>query len=105
MSGRQDHIDALIALWFGEEIEITPNAHGLVICDDVLWEIGYEDEFIKLLFETEGYYAFGSGDLHALTAMDLGASAVEAVEMAMKRDVYTGGEIRTRSIISTLDKG
>lgn len=39
--------------------------------------------------------ALGSGRDHALTAMDMGASAVEAVEMAAKRDIYTGGTVRS----------
>lgn len=40
-------------------------------------------------------FAIGSGAKHALTAMDLGLDAKEAVKMAMKRDIYTGGRIRT----------
>ena len=95
LSGRQDHIEAMMSLWFGEEIEIEPNSHGFVIAENVLWEIGYDEDFVKLIFDPAEYHAFGSGDYHAITAMDMGASAVEAVQMAMKRDVYTGGEIRT----------
>jgi len=53
----------------------------------------------------EGYYiqaerpgnpvALGSGSGHALTAMDLGLGAKDAVKYAMKRDMQTGGKIRT----------
>ena len=39
--------------------------------------------------------ALGSGTDHALTAMDMGATAKEAVKMAAKRDSGTGGRIRT----------
>jgi len=39
--------------------------------------------------------ASGSGRYHALTAMDMGATAKEAIKMAMKRDPFTGGKIRT----------
>lgn len=39
--------------------------------------------------------AIGSGEQHALTAMDMGADAKTAVKMAAKRDIYTGGRIRT----------
>lgn len=42
---------------------------------------------------TEAYYAIGSGAAHAITAMDCGKSAVQAVQMAMKRDTNTGGRI------------
>lgn len=37
------------------------------------------------------YYAVGSGSYYAMAAMDAGASAVEAVEIAMRRDPYSGG--------------
>lgn len=37
--------------------------------------------------------SIGSGSVFALAAMDAGASAEEAVKIAMKRDVYSGGEI------------
>lgn len=38
--------------------------------------------------------AAGSGYAHAMTAMDCGLSAIEAVKMAAKRDTGTGGKIR-----------
>ncbi len=38
--------------------------------------------------------AIGSGCDHAFTAMDMGATAEEAVRMAAKRDTCTGGKIR-----------
>lgn len=37
--------------------------------------------------------SIGSGSVLALAAMDAGASAEDAVKIAMKRDVYSGGEI------------
>ena len=37
--------------------------------------------------------SIGSGSVFAIAAMDAGASAEEAVKIAMKRDVYSGGEI------------
>lgn len=36
--------------------------------------------------------SIGSGSVFAIAAMDAGASAEEAVKIAMKRDVYSGGE-------------
>lgn len=42
---------------------------------------------------TSEYYAIGSGMDFALAAMDTGASAREAVEIACQRDVYSGGLI------------
>jgi ATP-dependent protease HslVU (ClpYQ) peptidase subunit len=44
--------------------------------------------------EVDGdYYAIGSGACHAITAMDCGKGAVDAVRMAMKRDMNTGGRV------------
>ena len=39
--------------------------------------------------------AIGSGQHFAYTAMDMGATAKEAVQMAMKRDPATGGRVRS----------
>ena len=51
-----------------------------------------EGEFLKE--EATNPSAIGSGRYHAYTAMDMGASAEEAVKMAAKRDLCTGGTIR-----------
>jgi len=40
-------------------------------------------------------YAIGSGTPFAFAAMDMGASAEKAVEMAARRDTSTGGRVRT----------
>jgi len=40
-------------------------------------------------------YAIGSGTSYAFAAMDMGASAVKAVEMAARRDTNTGGRGQT----------
>lgn len=59
--------------------------------------------------------SIGSGSVYALAAMDAGASAEEAVKIAMKRDVFSGGTITTvqleeepdeitREIAESLDK-
>ena len=48
---------------------------------------------------TGRYYATGSGAAHAWTALDLGCTAVEAVKMAIKRNIYTGGRVRTHKVM------
>jgi len=47
---------------------------------------------------SKSVFAIGSGQDHALTAMDCGLSAKEAIKMAAKRDVNTGGRVRTFKI-------
>lgn len=51
------------------------------------------DELCMVEEVNDEYYAVGSGACHAITALDCGKSAVEAVRMAMKRDMNTGGRV------------
>lgn len=44
------------------------------------------------------YYATGSGSLLALGAMAVGATSKQAVEAAIKHDLYSGGTVRTLSV-------
>lgn len=44
-------------------------------------------------------YAQGSGDKWALSALDHGKTAKEAVEYAMTRDVYSGGKVHVYDIV------
>jgi hypothetical protein len=61
------------------------------------------DVFECAIDKDEGYWscavtcpiALGSGSRHALTAMDCGLSAKDAVKMAIKRDANSGGRVRT----------
>lgn len=41
------------------------------------------------------HYALGSGDVYALAAMDAGASAKRAVQIAINRDTSSGGRVQT----------
>jgi 20S proteasome alpha/beta subunit len=51
------------------------------------------DESLMIGEEFEQACSIGSGAAHAITAMDCGKSAVEAVRLAAKRDMNTGGRI------------
>lgn len=65
---------------------------GLILNRDgvVLW-VDHKGREI----ETPAPCAIGSGQDYALGAMEAGASPAEAVEIACRRDVYSGGEIIT----------
>lgn len=52
----------------------------------------------KTKLRLDNHYAIGSGRRFALAFMDAGMSAHEAVIATAKRDVWTGGEIRTFEI-------
>ncbi|MBW7970970.1 hypothetical protein [Bradyrhizobium sp. BR 10289] len=59
--------------------------------DGTLWE--YEGEaWVK---QDPGYYATGSGSPYAFAAMDAGASAKDAVRIAIKRDANSGGKVQS----------
>lgn len=75
------------------------DAAGFVVDDGVVYYAGVSPEKYFKSVE-DGVWAIGSGSDHALTAMDLGCSAKEAVKMAMKRDVNTGGKVRVFKIRS-----
>ncbi len=64
----------------------------------LLWDgkkLMYSDTLMRLTECNQEYYAVGSGAAHAITAMDCGKSARQAVQMAMKRDINTGGRVVT----------
>ncbi len=68
-----------------------------LIYDGNLWEASFcpETGFWKAPVSPKEPRTLGSGGCYALTAMDMGATAKEAVKMAMKRDTGTGGRVRT----------
>ena len=53
------------------------------------------DELCVVETVDDEYYAIGSGATHAITAMDCGKNAMQAVRYAARRDIYTGGRIVT----------
>ena len=97
LSGKTSHYSRLIAAYFGSIESRDLSCAAIVIDADGLWYAGNdaEDGFWKSPPVSDRPYAIGSGGLHALTAMDMGATAAEAVEMAKKRDTCTGGQVRT----------
>ncbi len=66
---------------------------GIVIDDKGCITV-YEEGLLSVEFGTHPFFAIGSGAQFAIGAMEAGASALEAVKIAAKRDIYTGGEIR-----------
>jgi 20S proteasome alpha/beta subunit len=65
--------------------------------DGSLWE--YEGEaWVK---QDPGYYATGSGSPYAFAAMDAGATAKEAIRIAIKRDANSGGKVQSLKLKAT----
>jgi ATP-dependent protease HslVU (ClpYQ) peptidase subunit len=104
LSGYMCDYPKLIAAWFGEPVTGTVEASALVFDGEALCYAAYseKDGLCKTPIWLERPYAIGSGQDFALVAMDMGATAAEAVHAAKKRDTATGGTVR-RLVIRQLD--
>ncbi len=91
---------ALIAAYFGTPSAAPVECSGYAVDGGKLLMVGYDDKtgIWKQELDPANPDAIGSGSAYALAAMDMGASAEGAVRAAMKRDIYTGGKIRTLRI-------
>ena len=74
---------------------------GLVYHEGKLYVAAVGDDvgFWKRELNMKNNYSVGSGDQFALSAMDLGKTAEEAIEFAATRDCKTGGMIRTFDLV------
>jgi len=94
--------DRLIEAYLNKNIEIPIEANALMIEDGKVWHIGYDPDsepphIWKSLIDNRSE-AFGSGEAFAFTAMDMGASAEEAILMAAKRDMYTNNYVNIHKV-------
>lgn len=91
---------ALIAAYFGTPSSAPVECSGYVVDGGKLLMVGHDDKtgIWKQELDPTNPDAIGSGSAYALAAMDMGASAEDAVLAAMKRDIYTGGKVRVIKI-------
>lgn len=92
VQGQAPHVDVFIPEGIDDE-----DFQGLVIFSDKTI-FHYEGGKKSYSMPKEQYVSIGSGCDYALAAMDAGASAVEAVTIAIQRDVFSGGEIFTEEL-------
>ena len=94
---------ALIAAYLGTPSPVPVECSGYVVDGGKLLMVGHDDKtgIWRQELELSNPDAIGSGAEYAVAAMDMGASAEDAVRAAMKRDIYTGGTIRTVIIDSS----
>jgi 20S proteasome alpha/beta subunit len=100
-TGSTGDIEAFIGMYFGEKAK--PTSH----CEALVWD-GRTKKLLSIGWDGKSFFtneesldepcAFGTGQDHALTAMDCGLSAKEAVKMAAKRDTGTNSNVRTYTI-------
>lgn len=100
LSGAVCDEKALIAAYFGTPSPVPVECSGYVVDGGMLMMVGHDENtgIWKQELDPSNPDAIGSGSPYALAAMDMGAGAKEAVRAAMKRDIYTGGKIRTLTI-------
>lgn len=94
--GSNSGIEHLIDAYFGEQ-RTHVNCNALVWDGSTIHHVSHENEsdWARSPVPLHMPYAIGSGRDHAFTAMDMGASAEVAIEMTKKRDLHTGGTVRT----------
>jgi len=98
--GTSDH-DKLVEEYLSPTGRDTGNAAAIVADNGKILIIGGEEGgkgIFKCPNKRENYISIGSGERFAISAMDHGKSAKEAVEYAMKRDIYTGGEVKVYQV-------
>ncbi|MFK3794737.1 proteasome subunit beta [Pseudomonas sp. NPDC088444] len=100
MTGYVCDYSKLLGAWFGELVTGRVECSTLVFDGKSLCYAAYNAEhgLCKTPVWLERPYVMGSGSDHAITAMDMGATAAEAVEMAKRRDTSTGGMVRIPSL-------
>ncbi len=93
MCGAPSDYADLVKLSHNDPVDPMPACLAFLIKDGKVFRVGVTD---GRCWHSEQTYnaALGSGGDFALAAMDHGKTALEAVEYAMTRDVYTGGKIR-----------
>lgn len=97
LSGAVCDEKALIAAYFGTPSAVAVECSGYAVDSGRLLMVGHDDRtgIWRQELDQENPDAIGSGSAFALAAMDMGASAEDAVRAAMKRDIYTGGKVVT----------
>lgn len=93
-SGSVSDIKKLIDIHSGKIKPFYISAYSIVATSNGIFARGFDrDQRRYMPYEIDYDWAIGSGTDHALTALDMGATAKQAVEIAMKRDTCTGGKI------------
>lgn len=75
------------------DIESLVEVEALVIRDGKVYYTGVTADCEYFYNEITYNHAIGSGSNFAISAMDFGKSAKDAVKHAMTRDIYSGGKI------------
>lgn len=99
-SGATPDFSVLVDVYFGAKPTGPVDVTAMVLDGEDLMLVAIDNDtgLWKSPIMRDRPYAIGSGTPFAFAAMDMGASAEKAVELAAKRDTGTGGKIRTLRI-------
>jgi len=104
-SGATTDQQDLINAYFGEPYQDKLEIDAIIVDKGVVYVASTDEEnkFWKLDI-TERSYCIGAGRRHAWTAIDCGCNAKQAVEMAIKRDIYSGGKVTIHKVKRITEK-
>lgn len=99
-SGAVSDFQRLVDVYFGAKAEGNIDVTALVFDGDSLMMVAVDDAtgLWKSPIMRDRPYAIGSGSPFAFAAMDMGATAEQAVAAAARRDTSTGRQIRLHEI-------
>lgn len=97
-------LDELIPAWMKavrkesenrpDEEDELPWGHGLIALAGHIFTVGADFSVCPV----DDFAAIGSGSPYAVTAMHLGKSAKQAVDVATALDMYSGGRVREETV-------
>ena len=94
LCGSDTEIDEAIEAWPDGRVSEDNRAAGFATAAGALHGVACSDGRCMTWVHRQGVaWAYGTGAEFAIGAMDAGANAELAVNIAMKRDVYTGGYV------------
>lgn len=85
--------DLLISMCHGNKEDLVPDANAIVVDGGLVYRIGCTSDGVFWKCKQDCNDAIGSGWQFALSAMDFGRSAKQAVKYAATRDSCTGGKV------------
>ena len=99
MSGGKADIETYVREYSTGNVGKDQDCYGFFVEDGkVYWVTSDTTTGETLTSYLEYSESAGSGQDHAITALDCGKTAVEAVKLAIKRDNCSGGKVRTFKI-------
>lgn len=91
-AGNSGDIDRAV-FSFPDQVELCDNPYGFMVEKGAVYWVNYQDG-LPITSKLNHNQSAGSGEMYAIAAMDCGCGAVEAVKIAIGRDIYSGGKVK-----------